>query len=126
MENQELPIVDFELAKLLKEKNFNWLTDHWFDIYDTEIYLRAEGIYCLNSRDIDKISAPTLALAQQWLREKHNICIVVMPKFYSISVKWTCDIYNMNTDNENLQYGKLYSAYDEALLHALKYAVTLI
>lgn len=69
--------VSFETAKLLKEKGF--------DGYSFYVYiLNEEGEHCLERLYDDDffekeimIYAPTQQLACRWLREVHNLCIIV-------------------------------------------------
>lgn len=58
--------VSLEVAKLLKEAGFDWECDKSYD--------------CTNSDCVryEEYSAPTLDVAQRWLREKKNIDVVVL------------------------------------------------
>ena len=77
--------VSFETAKLLKEKGFDETTFTWYT---------GKGKFCVGknnfddyhmnhfssmatSKDKNKCSAPTLQMAMAWLREVHNILIII-------------------------------------------------
>ena len=61
----------FETAVLAKKKGFNWSCSYepflanWNDTPSTNSY--------------DRVSLPTQSLLQKWLREKHQIHIVMIP-----------------------------------------------
>lgn len=63
--------VTFETAVLAKKKGFNWSCSYepflanWNDTPSTNSY--------------DRVSLPTQSLLQKWLREKHQIHIVMIP-----------------------------------------------
>ena len=67
-------IVGFEVAKLAKDKGFDWLCKYAYDINKKLFH----DSHC-NTNWNDKVflisecSAPTQALLQKWLREKHKI-----------------------------------------------------
>jgi hypothetical protein len=66
--------VSFEVAKLLKEK--------WFDEDTKTVYIGRYLIFkgdgtISNTTDMPIIPAPTHQMAMKWLREVHNICIVI-------------------------------------------------
>jgi hypothetical protein len=75
-------LVSLETAKLLKEKGFDWKVIHHYRGND----LLHNGIFynfnCPKEQElwnIELTSACTLSLAQQWLREVHNIHIWIIP-----------------------------------------------
>lgn len=66
--------VNFELAKLLKEKGFD---EDTICVYIGR-YLLIKGEDTIsNATDMPIIPAPTLQMAMKYLREVHNICIVI-------------------------------------------------
>lgn len=69
--------VSFETAKLLKEKGFPQNTFRCHYIIDGNINYKSFENRC-GFGDYD-IIAPTLEMAMKWLREIHNIHIVVYP-----------------------------------------------
>ena len=116
--------VSFNVAKLLKEKGFDEPTwtcyiEHKISHYD---YTSS------NSELIDGvISAPTLQMAMKWLREKHNICIIIYP---DIENGYEAVLYDIeNNVKIVLQSFGVYGIhiyekiYEEAVEAALKYVL---
>jgi len=122
--------VNFEVAKLLKDKGFDEPCLGFYSLIKKELKFSAFPVS--NSQWLDStmfdssiivISAPTQAMACDWLREKHKIHIVLlfMPrKGYVASI---CDI----SDLDNLIYMvdiKYYPDIESAYNEALKYVLT--
>lgn len=133
--------VNFEIAKLLKEKGFdrpccefyymennpNKLEESfnkskkWDFNFENEYYFPCKSI-----------SAPTIAEVVMWLYEKHGIWISIAPKFNNDGSLWfvyeslILSINNMTTLNDNLFKGHFnemfktpVEAYSAAILYAL-------
>ena len=66
--------VNFETAKLLKERDFDIFTKTRYDDVGT---FHHEGYYLTGDRDI---SAPTQAMVMQWIRETHGVHISIILK----------------------------------------------
>lgn len=130
----EEQIIGFELAKLVKEKGFNWEIRTYFDfkkfgIKPVEFFnkLNANNFshwdFNLNKKiNAGYISAPTQSLLQKWLREKHNIHIQILPynhKYLISILKYGQNGSNPNFDNE-------FDTYEEALETGLFEALKLI
>lgn len=89
-------IVQFSTAKLIKEKGFNVFCNFIYPLINFISYEEdcgkefKEGILYkytfLNKEEV--IFAPTLSLAQKWLREVHNIDIMILGTkgFYYIGI----------------------------------------
>lgn len=70
--------VDVETAKLLKEAGFDWIGHHYYNVEEGHDYVEHVGLSPANWNDIDgRLSAPTLAVAQKWLREHGNWIVSV-------------------------------------------------
>ena len=67
--------VSYEVAKLLKEKGFNWITQYVYTLDGTGSTPHKIG----NWRATSNIQKPTHQMACAWLREKYNICITIYP-----------------------------------------------
>lgn len=67
--------VDFETAKLLKEKGFIAECSRWYLIRFPEKGLMTKGF----ATDDEYIPAPTLQTAMKWLREVYHITINAVP-----------------------------------------------
>ena len=123
--------ITFETAKLAKEKGFpqepnrlkipyyNYKGEFKGDVSDWRIrkYIRGE-----NTSDIEFVSAPTQSLLAKWLREEHNIIVLVdyegidgyYYKFYSYKEG------NKNYDASDKNYNTYEEAYEIGLQEALK------
>lgn len=111
--------VSFETAKLMKEKGFNWSTDKQFNLDK----IVSEYNITDRSRYPERyLDAPTLQMAMKWLREVHNIDIIINVSSkdesynerkyaYVIVSKWFT-----GTDNVN-------RIYEEACEAAIKYCL---
>ena len=123
--------VTFETAKLAKEKGFNALcydafnskgnlySNGWCEyIYDNKVEIPF-GSGVLESQDI---LAPTQSLLAKWLREEHNIIVLVdyegidgyYYKFYRYKEG------NKNYDASDKNYNTYGEAYEIGLQEALK------
>ena len=119
----------FEVAKLLKEKGFlkgiDLRTTQNLSFYDN-IGLRHNLNRWYDSLIQDKIDfivAPTHQMAMRWLREVHNIFIVIEPHMYDyineknssyVTSLWQGDNYYENVTSID------YSTYEEAVEATLK------
>ena len=124
-------LITFETAKLAKEKGFfqetnrleipyyNYKGEFKGDVSDWRIrkYIRGE-----DTSDIEFVSAPTQSLLAKWLREEHNIIVLVdyegidgyYYKFYSYKEG------NKNYDASGKNYNTYEDAYEIGLQEALK------
>lgn len=118
--------VSFETAKLLKEKGFN---EECFALYNPDGVLIQSGIR-LNNIQVGRVkgsySAPTQQMAMRWLREVHNIFIIIEPYFYDyvnektssyIPSLWQGDNYYENITSKD------YPSYEEAVETTIKYCL---
>ena len=72
--------VNFEIAKLLKEKGFNEMCRQFWGYDSTEeenILIGENSPTFINNRRNDDIAAPTIAEVVMWLYEKHGLWISV-------------------------------------------------
>ena len=96
----------YEVAKLLKEKGFDY---KGFD------YIDFEG-------EVIRQDRPTHQMAMKWLREK-DIIIIIQPEYFNIESKcsaWGVDIW-AGDNYEKLQGD--FPSYEEAVEAALKYSL---
>lgn len=124
-------IIQFEIAKLAKEKGFNYkVRQHYRDgnNYNQELIFGG-SLYDMNSLEEQKLwntnlySAPTQSLLQRWLREVHNIDITValVGNGYGFYIH-----KNRNYTNNGENYGVSGYTYELTLEAALKEALKLI
>lgn len=113
--------VSYEVARLLKEKGYNELTDYIID----EDNFMMDSHYKLNSELSESVySAPTKAEAVDWLESKgviielsvtHNLCHWV----FSIYMKGEEDIFT-NTDFDFEAFQTRLEAEEAAIIKALE------
>lgn len=143
-------LISFEVAKLAKEKGFNLEIKTYYNIpvnKKEEPYLETE---CedsdnYNSEDYEEsrfvnssldslctiIAAPTQSLLQKWLREVHNIFVVIKPdiNIYNIeTAQYWESISYINEKGKKGNYIKIVECetYEEALEQGLLYGLKLI
>ena len=110
-------LVEFETAKLAKERGFN---EECWDYYDNGGVSRPNITKVSNKMKL--ISAPTQSLLQKWLREVHNIKLTVMFRENSITGTESWDWLIKGID----VFYKRFKTYEEALEKGLIEALKLI
>lgn len=110
-------LVEFETAKLAKEVGFDELCSTWFDKNGrseeyTVLGKNSQGMIAFYTR-------PTQSLLQRWLREVHNIIIVI----YYEDNTWCTEISNLpyNFADHDIFGGN--ATYEEALEVGLAYGL---
>lgn len=104
--------VSFDIARLLKEKGFDDFNCHsyFYKNGDIEEETRYEGDF----------GRPTIQMAMKWLREVHNIAIVVTPSMfwgkYNVSIYKKGNDYPIGFDGDSLV-----PSYEQACEAAIKY-----
>jgi hypothetical protein len=113
-------LIEFETAKLAKEKGFE-------QKHVEEHYLKDENLDTSNmawENGLSLGSAPTQSLLQRWLREEHKINLLVVEGTHIFEkITYAIDapyIYEFGTGN------KAFKTYEEALEIGLKEALKLI
>ena len=121
----EEQLISKETAVLAKEKGFNEETYNYFNQNDEcETSLSKEyfnkGIH--TSENIITISCPTQSLLQKWLREKHNIDILILGTdgFYYIG------IHKKDFHNLPKYFYPNFKSYENTLEFGLQEALKLI
>lgn len=116
----------YELAKLLKEKEFDEICWRLYQIDEKEL-LGTDGIPFVNHEiDEDFIAVPTLSLACKWLREVKGIYInvrnTVIEPLYDRELHFAVDILDRGKGEwvDNDIWG---NSYEEAVEAALKYSL---
>ena len=129
--------VSLEIAKLLKKLGFKWGCRAAWDLtFPDEPYLNYDAVYQTDfNNDVDEILyAPTLSVAQRWLREVKKLYIEIrrMPKcdlfdryFTSIAIMQEPFDTELRDKDDEIIYisGK---TYEEALEAAIKKALEII
>jgi hypothetical protein len=122
MNNYKEPIVSVELAKLLPSKGYDVITEKTWGTcpsykgevldLDDEIELHDEGVPDSEIVDMDVLydswwfpkhnentyPAPTHGLLNEWLIERWNVCILVVPYITTEGVMWCCECKRLHND----------------------------
>jgi len=143
-------LIEFKTAKLAKEKGFNLLCTHFYNTdnphsLDKEL-TKQGGLYQDNLGDvwcdgrIDEESgleeyklisanqAPTQSLLQKWLREKHDIDIIIDREgaIQTQRIGFSASVYTIKTAIIFGPLKTIYDTYEEALEVGLKEGLKLI
>lgn len=128
-------LISFETAKLAKEKGFEFDSDKAGTYTISDFSNSTSTSICIsdilekeseNKLWLNINSKPTQSLLQKWLREEHNIDIIIKP--------WTGDIKGTKTyaaditifgSNKYIKCSR-YNTYEEALEIGLQSALNLI
>ena len=128
-------IVSLKVAKLLKKHGFH---ERCKAYYNTSVELsRTQLIPCDYNRGVDLFaSAPTLALAQQWLRVKYGINVFVHPKYIDMRLNYCVTIIRVDSLTKKCRWTErvldsynrimIFEDYNEALDEGLYRALIFI
>ena len=143
----EEQLINFETAKLAKEKGFNIPTRNFYADFtwkSIEVYSCIEVGYneftdsMENNHGFGDITLiPTQSLLQKWLREVHNIEVLIsrIPpeavladknKGKNILRNYNCYVWNLNSNPRISNNGIFLDIYEEALEAGLQEALKLI
>ena len=114
--------VSFETAKLLKEKGFNEMCFKY--ALNGEIY--NNGDFVISHVDDVEVGIPTLQTAMKWLREIHNLHIVIDRYYYIIDrVSHIVDgyKYSIKIKRINTEYTADFDSYELACEATIKYCL---
>lgn len=135
-------LITYKTALLAKEKGFDEITEFWWEIGSGDIndgnktpcLYSSPGNSLQNStlmkeykyQDIrcGEFSAPTQALLQKWLREKHKIHVQPQKFFHNKGFKIGKIL--ISESSYNGPHGGKFDNYEEALEYGLKEALKLI
>ncbi|MDD3988214.1 MAG: hypothetical protein PHC93_04600 [Candidatus Omnitrophica bacterium] len=127
-------LINFETAKLAKEKGFNELCNN--NVWRENEY--SESIGKNDEYTTIRCSAPTQSLLQKWLRDKHNIHINIHYTFGAVESYIAIVNREVIRDPELKELGvigersevmldhKLFDKYEEALEKSLQEGLKLI
>ena len=139
--------VDFETAKLLKEKGFNeycyqvWALDRIGCKHEFAVPVFIEGNFMANNDNVESgrkylckeynglypeaYARPTHLDAMMWLEEKFGIFITVRRGLGGSRYVYTPEIYDGKSNFQNIHtgYDSCVNAWDAAIKHCLKYMV---
>jgi hypothetical protein len=121
-------VVNFEIAKKLKEKGFNYpCIGHYVN---NQLYI-AHYQNAFHSDNDESVDAPTISQVLKWVRKEKKISIEVGIHY---SLKWVCGIYDFSDDGiaDFTQYSNndiddtiyiLYESYEQAALAGIEYVL---
>ena len=125
--------VSFETAKLLKEKGFPQDPNICNNAYtfrgkfSNNVKSFAHNFTEFNKFGIKPLTysiAPTLQMAMKWLREVHNLQIIIIPIRTKQHKNWTFEMYKeFNLLNIDVS---CFSTYEEACEAAIKYCLEIL
>ena len=113
--------VDFKIAKLLKEKGFDEPTMHFFNADGTKRKFQ-------QAHYPEDIAQPTLQTAMKWLREVHEIVIVIEPYDSYEKERYEFTIYKRH-DNDTFEWdmidvlNSLFVGYEKCAESAIDYCL---
>jgi len=116
-------IVNFETAKLAKERGF---TESCWQWYDTIGNIKEHKFSTTSNRYDDELAAPTQSLLQKWLREIHGIHIDFQYDLESDMKTINVSFSVINNEGSLYNEKKEYLKYEEALEEGLQQALELI
>ncbi len=125
-----MKIVSIETARLLRKRRFNEPTAAHYDPQGKLIEQPEDGMAkCWNSPTYDQdprhkaFAAPTLVLAQQWLREKKRFDVLVDREYFLGKVgKYYARIYRLRDGamGETPKYRSYEKALEAGIIRALR------
>ena len=122
--------VSLETAKMLKEAGFDWGTLTYYPIDDKVLNERAlvgSKVAFNHNRDDSAYSAPTLDVAQRWLREVKGIFVNATNYRQEGSINYTMwRWYYHSNDSELSDTGWSLNTYEEALEAGIKKCLTIL
>ena len=130
--------VSFEIAKLLKEAGFDWECSCYYSVNTLHepnngfihIYKQYKALfYDHNRTKMPVYSAPTLDVAQRWVREVKDIDIYIFPTTNTkrgCVYEWGIKTFGRALWVEGQPYTNQYETYEEAQEAGIKKALELI
>ena len=121
--------VSLEVAKLLKEKGFDWFCNNKQYLVIERVL---DSLNPLNSLELKIYSRPRLFIAQEWLRKEKGIYVWVEPV---VGGKWTVSFCDLNVSAEESDWVErelhkdgypIYNTFEEALQTGILEALKLI
>ena len=136
----EEQLISFETAKLAKEKGFNEFSNNLYSLMSENLIKDSKN---KNSDSDDKhreykfVSVPTQSLLQKWIREVHNIEILInrIPPEAVLASKnngknilnnYSYYVWSLNNNPRIANKGSFKNTYEEALEVGLQEALKLI
>jgi hypothetical protein len=122
-------IISFKTAKLAKEKGFEFIGNYY---HINDGYKLGYALCYSNSDSKENclVPAPTQSLLQRWLREKHNIDVLLESGYHYViyeTYNYEKEEYNSGIGHNDLNIANgQFISYEEALEEGLYEALKLI
>lgn len=114
--------VDFETAKLLKEKGFDGVCRTAYETI-TNAH-EVEQCSHFSWGKLNQVKRPNLQMALKWLREVHNIHIAVIVAYHHIPRRYEAHIMKLeNIDDFILNPQVDFASYEEACEAGIRYCL---
>lgn len=117
---------NYKMSMLLKEKGFNEYCSGYYK-FDKSLGILSKAVINNSALDDDgiDISAPTHQMVLAWLREVHNIHIVIHPSSGVYYGKYCLSIYVQRVKNKdfNLTYQTHEDTYEKAVEEGISYSL---
>lgn len=112
--------IDFNTAKLLKEKGFDEPTIQWYH-RDSKKLNTNDLMFSMNKLT-DNYSAPTIAEVVMWLYERYEIWITVLPELFNgEKIRYYPSVFEQGIGEDLEQYfDSPKEAYEAAIEYVLK------
>ena len=117
-------LVNFETAKLAKEKGFNHMKANCYGdnmAYDTG---QEEGKLIQSGNALNYILAPTQSLLQKWLRKEKELSVKVDDFYTNSRVRYDYSVRKLGHQDDGLSED-MFETYEEALEEGLLEALKL-
>lgn len=101
--------VSYEIAKLLKEKGFRCATLHYYYDKDGDLLFSAWNI----DAGKNEFVAPTFQMAIKWLREMHNILVMIDYNYECTSKSYCYKIYHLGKNGKPKRFPVYGVVYDD-------------
>jgi len=116
----------FETAKLLKEKGFDVKCEYCYAEFskdDIEV-IGLSPAKCAQSLKEDRYPYVTLQMAMKWLREVHNIDVVIRPYITTEGLYYCYEIKKLHSEMvEGIKNHAGYEFHEQACEAAIKYCL---
>ena len=104
--------VNFEIAKLLREKGFDVSCYGRYSVRSKEFHL--DTTRPCNNGGISQYSAPTQQMAMSWLRKEHNIVVDIVPLWNYNQWEYQVFVITPKTAAEPYIDDMIYVSYEKA------------
>ena len=119
--------VDFETAKLLKEKGFNEKTYRCYNLCTEEHELSDIDDIALNNWELnnDGVSAPTIQMVMKWLRDKFKLEIYPFHEALQENNNWWFRIERFSKGFSSTEFESdcVFPSYEEATEAGIKHCL---